>query len=116
MNNLALNYSKQERWKETETLQEQVMDTQTRLLGDEHPNSFTTMNNLAWTYRNQRQFENAETLQLKVLNVQTRVLGTKHPSTLITTNNLAMTYTDQARWQETGRGSRFETLPCRLCA
>jgi len=39
MDNLALTYRNQGRWKEAEELQMQVLQTRKRLLGEEHPDS-----------------------------------------------------------------------------
>ncbi len=50
MGNLASTYRNQSRWKEAELLDAQVMETRKRVLGEEHPNTLTSMANLALTY------------------------------------------------------------------
>jgi len=52
MGNLAATYSNQGRWKEAEKLQVQVMQMCKKILGEEHPDTLTSMVNLAATYRN----------------------------------------------------------------
>jgi len=47
MSNLASTYQK--RWVEAETLEVQVMETHSRVLGKEHPDTLTGMTNLAHT-------------------------------------------------------------------
>jgi hypothetical protein len=47
MANLASTYRNQGRWKEAEELFVQVMETSLRVLGQEHPDTLTSMNNLA---------------------------------------------------------------------
>ncbi|KIW35747.1 uncharacterized protein PV06_11912 [Exophiala oligosperma] len=43
MNNLALTYWNQGRWKEAEELEVQVREIRTRVLGGEHPDTLTSM-------------------------------------------------------------------------
>jgi tetratricopeptide (TPR) repeat protein len=62
MNNLALTYRNQGRWKEAEELNVQVMEMRKRVLGTEHPDTLTSMNNLASTYQNLGKWKEAEKL------------------------------------------------------
>ncbi|KAL8777872.1 MAG: hypothetical protein Q9194_002319, partial [Teloschistes cf. exilis] len=82
MNNLALTYRNQGRWKEAEELQAQAMDTTKRVLGEEHPHTLTSMNNLALIYWNQGRWKEAEELQAQAMETSKRVLGEEHPDTL----------------------------------
>jgi hypothetical protein len=63
MANLALTYRNQGRWKEAEALEVQAMKTRKRVLGQEHPDTLTSMANLASTYRNQGRWKEAEELR-----------------------------------------------------
>ncbi|KAF1923465.1 kinesin light chain [Didymella exigua CBS 183.55] len=81
-------------------LEVQVMKTTKRVLGDEHPDTLTSMANLASTYRNQGQWSEAEKLEVQVMETRKRVLGDKHPNTLTSMANLAATYRNQGRWNE----------------
>ena len=85
------------RWKEAEELYMQVMETRKRVLGEEHPDTLTSMANLASTYRNQGRWKEAEVLESQVMETRKRVLGEEHPDTLTSMNNLAFT------WKENGR-------------
>ncbi|KAF2741890.1 hypothetical protein M011DRAFT_472716, partial [Sporormia fimetaria CBS 119925] len=67
------------RWKEAEELGVQVMEARKRVLGEEHPNTLTSMNNLAATYRNQGRWKEAEQLEVQVIEARKRVLGEEHP-------------------------------------
>jgi hypothetical protein len=49
MSMVALVYNLKGRWKEAEELFVQVMETRTRALGSEHPDTLSNMNNLAFT-------------------------------------------------------------------
>src|ERR1700722_16659258 len=54
------------RWKEAEKLSVLVMETNKRVLGEEHPNTLMSMNNLAMTYQNQGKWKEAEALHVSV--------------------------------------------------
>jgi len=87
-------------WKEARELQVQVMETNLRVLGAEHPFTLTSMGNLASTYRNQGMWKEAEELEVQVMEIRKRLLGAEHPHTLRTMTNLASTYQNQGRWKE----------------
>ncbi|EMD63677.1 hypothetical protein COCSADRAFT_118835, partial [Bipolaris sorokiniana ND90Pr] len=89
------------RYNEAGELEVQVMETRKRrMLGDEHPDTLTSMANLASTYWNQGRWKEAEELQAKELGICSRVLGDEHPNTLTSMANLASTYRNQGRWKE----------------
>ncbi len=48
------------RWKEAETLLVQVMEFRKKVLGDEHPDTLTSMNNLALLFDSQGKYEAAD--------------------------------------------------------
>jgi Tetratricopeptide repeat len=56
--------------------------TRKRVLGQEHPDTLTSMANLASKYRNQGRWKEAEELEVQVKETRKRVLGQEHPSTL----------------------------------
>ncbi|CAF9906593.1 MAG: hypothetical protein ALECFALPRED_002451 [Alectoria fallacina] len=58
MNNLALTYSDQTRWKEAEDLQEKLLKLSQ--LGQDHPLTLNFMGNIAATYTNQQRWKEAE--------------------------------------------------------
>jgi hypothetical protein len=77
MNNLALTYASQGRWKEAEELQVQEMETNLRVLGAEHPETLTSMANLALTYANQGRWKEAEGLQVQVIRDEKDSVGAR---------------------------------------
>jgi tetratricopeptide (TPR) repeat protein len=95
----ALTLQDDGRYEEAEELEVQVMQTTKRVLGDEHPDTLTSMANLALTYMNQGRWKEAEELQVQVMQTTKRVLGDEHPDTLTSMNNLAVTYKNQGRWR-----------------
>jgi hypothetical protein len=66
-----------------------------RVLGEDHPDTLTSMNNLAETLRSQGDLGAARGLQEQVLTMRRRVLGEDHPDTLTSINNLAATLRSQ---------------------
>ncbi|KAF2834451.1 kinesin light chain 3 [Patellaria atrata CBS 101060] len=88
------------RYNESEELFVQVMETRKRVLGDEHPDTLTSMANLASTFWNQGRWKEAEELEVQVMETRKRVLRDEHPDTLTSMANLASTYRNQGRWKE----------------
>ncbi|CCD51174.1 hypothetical protein BofuT4_P085360.1 [Botrytis cinerea T4] len=82
MANLASTFWNQERWKEAEDLQVQVMETRKRVLGQEHPDTLTSMNNLALTWKGLGRDKEALKLMEECVLSLTRIIGTNHPNTL----------------------------------
>ena len=72
----------------------------TDLLGEDHPDTLTSMNNLAETYRALGRTNEAAALHEKVLESRKRTLGEEHPDTLTSMNNLAATYWALGRTNE----------------
>ena len=72
----------------------------TDLLGEDHPDTLTSMNNLAATYWALGRTNEAAALHEKVLESRKRTLGEEHPDTLTSIYNLALTYWDLSRRNE----------------
>ena len=53
------------------------------MLGEEHPDTLTSIGNLALTYSNEGWWKVAELLDLQVKEARKTVLGKEHPETLI---------------------------------
>ena len=81
MNNLAVTYLYQNRWKEAEELQLQVVETRKRVLRAEHPDTLISMSNLAIVYNEQDRHTEAIALMESVVDLLTRKLGAKHSDT-----------------------------------
>ncbi|KAJ4193670.1 hypothetical protein NW759_016585 [Fusarium solani] len=83
-----------------EKLGGKAVEIRTKVLGEEHPSTLTSMANLASTFWNQGRWKEAEELQVEVMETTKRVLGDEHPSTLTSMANLASTFRNQGRWKE----------------
>jgi len=75
-------YWNQGRWKEAEELEVQVMETRKRVLGEEHPDTLTSMANLAFTWKGYGRDAEAIELMEKCVLLRASVLGFDHPNTL----------------------------------
>src|SRR5436305_182635 len=88
------------RYNEAEVSFMEVAEWRKKVLGEEHPDTLTSMANLASTFWNQGRWKEAEELEVQVMETSLRVLGEEHPDTLATIANLASTYRNQGRWKE----------------
>jgi len=66
----------------------QVMETRKRVLGQEHPDTLSSMNNLACTLRSQGRNEDALTLMRRCVQLRQCTLGHNHPHTISSSNIL----------------------------
>jgi len=76
------------------------METRKWMLGEEHPDSLTSMSNLVVMYWNQGWLKEAEDLVELVMETRKRVLGEEHPHTITSMGDLAVTYSRQGRLKE----------------
>ncbi|KAI8658994.1 hypothetical protein NCS55_01178200 [Fusarium keratoplasticum] len=83
-----------------EKLGGKAVEVRTKVLGEEHPSTLTSMTNLAATFWNQGRWKEAEELEVGVMEMRKRVLGEEHPDALTSMNNLALTFMNQGRWKE----------------
>jgi hypothetical protein len=100
LHNTALFVLYRGQWNKAEELQVQAVAMRRRMLGEEHPDTLTSMANLASTFWNQGRWTEAEKLEVQVMETSSRVLGEEHPDTLTTMANLASMFLDQGRWME----------------
>ena len=79
---LANAFLGQGKYAQAEALYSETLETQSRVLGSEHPNTLMSMNNLADVYAAEGKYAQAEVLFNKNLEAKRRVLGPAHPNTL----------------------------------
>ena len=82
-------------YKSAENLLRRELEIRSRILGDEHPRTLTSMNNLAVTLLAQGDLAGARELHEQVRKIRRRILGSEHPDTLTSIANLAVTLLDQ---------------------
>jgi len=78
----------------------ECLDKRKRILGEDHPDTLSSMGNLAALYESQGNYDAALPLCLECLDKQKRILGEDHPSTQTSMNNLGYLYRDMGRLEE----------------
>jgi hypothetical protein len=84
MNDLASTLRAQGDHAGARRLEERVLEARTRVLGEEHPDTLTSMNNLAVTLWEQGDHAAALRLLRQCLSGRRKVLGEDHPKTAAT--------------------------------
>ena len=85
----ALAYREAGRRQEALQLSEQVVEVRKRILGNDHPNTLSSMHNLAKRYSEIGRRQEALQLSEQVLEARKRTLGNEHPDTLKSIKQLA---------------------------
>ena len=81
-------------------LQTAALDTNRRVLGQEHPDTLSSINNTGMLLRAQGKLAEAEPYLKEALDKRRRVLGEEHPDTLTSINNMGYLLDDQGRLAE----------------
>ena len=102
MVHLAMLYITQNRWKEAETLQAQLVET-SKKIGLPDTLTINYMWNLASNYGHQSRWKEAEDLTVQVFEMSKKVLGVEHPDTLYFMACLATIYKTQQKGDEAAR-------------
>ena len=87
---VARHDNEQGRYAAARVVWEQLLEASRRVLGEEHPNTLSSMNNLAHTLCSQGDLAGARKLEEAVLEARRRVLGEEHPDTQQAKQNLAV--------------------------
>ncbi|KAH8827392.1 hypothetical protein DL96DRAFT_1556469 [Flagelloscypha sp. PMI_526] len=69
-------------------------------IGNDHPDTLTSMENLALTCSDRSRYQDARELSEQALKLRKQILGNEHPDTLTSMNNLAVTYSYLGRYQD----------------
>ncbi len=88
------------RYAEAEASLLKLVKARFSLLGQEHPDTLSSMAQVAATYWAQGRYAEGEQLVVQVLEISKRVLGQEHPETLRSMSLLAKTYWNQRRLTE----------------
>jgi hypothetical protein len=91
MNNLAGTLWSQGDLTGARKIQEQVLEARRRVLGEDHPDTLSSLNNLASTLKAQGDLAGARKIEEQVLAARRRVLGEDHPDTIASAWNLFTT-------------------------
>ena len=66
-----------------------ALDGREKVLGNEHPDTLTSINNLASVLQDQGKYDEAEQMNRRALDGREKALGKEHPSTLTSVYCLA---------------------------
>jgi tetratricopeptide (TPR) repeat protein len=80
------------------TLAAKSMRARKKVLGQEHPDTLSSMAMVGLAYRLGGRWDDAEKLFVQVIEISKKKLGADHLDTLISMGNLALTYQNQGRW------------------
>ncbi|KAF7341073.1 TPR-like protein [Mycena sanguinolenta] len=80
------------KYKQGARMLEAVLEEYKQILGENHPETVSTMSSLGNTYLELGDYQNAKDLQVIVLEGDKQVLGEDHPYTLLAIGNLGTTY------------------------
>eukprot|EP00300_Choanocystis_sp_HF-7_P014489 c18706_g1_i1.p1 GENE.c18706_g1_i1~~c18706_g1_i1.p1 ORF type:complete len:539 (+),score=96.66 c18706_g1_i1:85-1701(+) len=94
----AWSYSSQGKYDAAESLFRLSLEKRVQCLGDDHPDTLTTMNSLAEVYVSQLNYTAAEKLFEDCLRKRRRKLGQAHNDTLTTMSNLADVYVSRGNY------------------
>ena len=97
---MAALYDSQGRYSEAEPLYKQALAIRKAKLGNNHPDTASSLNNLAALYDSQGRYSEAELLYKQALAIWKKQLGDNHPLTATSLNNLAGLYDSQGRYSE----------------
>jgi tetratricopeptide (TPR) repeat protein len=97
---LAWAYDHQGKSAQADALFSELLETQSRVLGKDHPLTLTTMTDLAASYRRRGMYKQAEALLVTVLDGRRRKLGAGNPDTLASMGDLGWLYVTEGRYAE----------------
>lgn len=81
-------------------LQQAVLDTRRRVLGDEHPDTLSAIGNMAFLLKSLGKYTEAEPYYREAMTKFRRVLGEDHPNTLASINYMGQVLQLQGRLAE----------------
>lgn len=100
LNNLAVVYSTQSRFKDALPLYERSLSIMERVFGKSHRNIARALQNVALVYQEQARYEDSIRLYRRAIAIKEREVGKSHPSVALTLGNLAIVYQKQAKYTE----------------
>ncbi|GFR42040.1 hypothetical protein Agub_g2856 [Astrephomene gubernaculifera] len=83
-----------------EAAHQQALELRTKVLGEEHPDTISSISNLASCINAQGKYSEAEPMYRQALELHTKVLGAEHPDTISSINNLASCIDAQGKYSE----------------
>ena len=88
MANLGSVHTRRDRHDAALKIDLEVLDSRTRVLGPEHPDTLNSMTDIGIDLAKLQRLEEAEAMHSKTVAISSRVLGSRHPTTLWSVYNL----------------------------
>ncbi|KAL8943854.1 MAG: hypothetical protein Q9211_000821 [Gyalolechia sp. 1 TL-2023] len=88
------------RYQEALQLMERTVEAEKKTLGDEHPDTLSSIHNLVTVYTQVGRREEALPLSERLVEIRKRTLGDEHPNTLLSIQRLAYIYCLFNRYQD----------------
>ena len=88
------------KYDEAEEHYAEALETQRRVLGNEHPDTLDLINDMGLLLSEQGKLDEAEVYYTEALEAKRRVLGNEHPSTLASIGNMGALLLDQGMYDE----------------
>ncbi len=85
---------------DVETLYNDALEIQRKILGEGHPRVAISLHNLALLYRQQGRYSQAQDRLMQALSLRERILGPNHPDIAASLNELGSIYRAQGRYIE----------------
>ncbi len=101
------------KYAEAQAVTERQLAVHRRVLGDEHPNTLSSINNMGVLLRSQGKLAEAEPYYREALEGRRRVLGSEHPQTLSSINSMGFLLENQGVLAEAEPYNREALEGCR---
>jgi tetratricopeptide (TPR) repeat protein len=98
LNNIGKSLSKQEHYREAESIHRRCLEWRERVLGEDHKDTLWSIYWLAYVLHEQGKYVDAEALLRRCLKVEERILGKEHKYTLISIYMLACVLYEQGKY------------------
>ena len=96
-NALAILFKNKGEYNRALPLYEECLARQKRVLGDDHPDTLTSLNGLASFFNYKHEYDRALPLHEECLTKRKRILGDDHPDTLASLSDLAFLFTKMGK-------------------
>jgi eukaryotic-like serine/threonine-protein kinase len=100
LDDLATVYTREQQWALAKQTYERSLETDRRVLGDDHPRVAKRLNNLAIVAQNMGDLPRAERLYRESIRLHERIYGERHPETAAVKGNLGLLLQREGRLAE----------------
>ena len=100
MSYVAAAFSNQKEYAKAEKMHRETLRLYKKVLGEEHPNTLTSMSHVAAALSDQGEYVEAEKMHRETLRLYKKVLGDEHPHTLMSMYSLAHLLGMQLRFND----------------